>query len=123
MSNQKNQDLPAFFFYLYDYKRMQKDIEMILIPLNVFSNYAYCVKISNFISIFTMVNLWKIVYDVIGKLEWVRCYALDTFDTSTAMDSHIFAVKRFLEWMKKKSSAVLYLYTFIPVLYQPCFHV
>ena len=27
---------------------MQKDIEMILIPLNVFSNYAYCVKISNF---------------------------------------------------------------------------
>ena len=26
---------------------MQKDIEMILIPLNVFSNYAYCVKISN----------------------------------------------------------------------------
>ena len=27
---------------------MQKDIETILIPLNVFSNYAYCVKISNF---------------------------------------------------------------------------
>ena len=27
---------------------MQKDIEMILIPLNVFSNYAYCVKISHF---------------------------------------------------------------------------
>ena len=27
---------------------MQKDIEMILIPLNVFSNYAYRVKISNF---------------------------------------------------------------------------
>ena len=27
---------------------MQKDIEMILIPLNVFSNYAYCVEISNF---------------------------------------------------------------------------
>ena len=26
---------------------MQKYIEMILIPLNVFSNYAYCVKISN----------------------------------------------------------------------------
>ena len=27
---------------------MQKDIEMILIPLNVFFNYAYCVKISNY---------------------------------------------------------------------------
>ena len=27
---------------------MQKHIEMILIPLNVFINYAYCVKISNF---------------------------------------------------------------------------
>ena len=27
---------------------MQKDIEMISIPLNVFSNDAYCVKISNF---------------------------------------------------------------------------
>ena len=27
---------------------MQKCIEMILIPLNVFSNYAYRVKISNF---------------------------------------------------------------------------
>ena len=31
---------------------MQKDIEMILILLNVFSNYAYCVKISNFYSYF-----------------------------------------------------------------------
>ena len=27
---------------------MQKDIEIILIPLNVFSNYAYRVKLSNF---------------------------------------------------------------------------
>ena len=27
---------------------MQKDIKMILISLNVFSNYAYCVQISNF---------------------------------------------------------------------------
>ena len=26
---------------------MQEDIEMILIPLNVFSNYAYCVEIWN----------------------------------------------------------------------------
>ena len=31
---------------------MQKDIEMILIPLNVFSFYAYCVKISIFYSYF-----------------------------------------------------------------------
>ena len=28
--------------------RMQKDIEIILIPLNLFPNYAYCVEISNF---------------------------------------------------------------------------
>ena len=27
---------------------MQKGMEIILIPLNVFSNYADCVKISNF---------------------------------------------------------------------------
>ena len=57
MSNKKNQDLPAFLKNLYDYKRMQKDIEMILIPLNVFSNYAYCVKISYFYYHFTNTNL------------------------------------------------------------------
>ena len=32
---------------------------MILIPLNVFSNYAYCIEISIFFSIFTMVELQK----------------------------------------------------------------
>ena len=41
---------------------MQKDIEMILIPLNVFSNYAYYVKISNLYFLIFLI-IFKFIID------------------------------------------------------------
>ena len=47
---------------------MQKDIEMILIPLNVFSTYAYRVKISNFYFHFYYGKTWPQKF----KSGWIR---------------------------------------------------